>query len=281
MSDSRRTFQINSPQEAEVFGDFVYRYCTEELKLNGKNSSRHWGKLYSYAARVSDLNLFYAVMDLELTYAFVLKDVMYTGEHWNNLHSTGMTSVESVLQDFSTFAGKMEILNGFTSLSYRCRAWWDKYMGVLIMIHERNKYEEYINSKSRQKAFQNIASKWPEISPHIQQGFTTTYRNLLIHLEKSPILKDDQRNHVRTVIDYYEDNVLEFPGDMPKVMISQINSLNTIRTAEAHGTGILRKWSFSMLPISESRDFALANNYNDVNICMHSLRDMLNELINS
>ena len=49
-------------------------------------------------------------------------------------------------------------------------------------------------------------------------------------------------------------------------------------TAEAHGAGTLRKWSFAMLPLHESKDAWLINHWNIATGFTHALRRTLLEI---
>ena len=283
MSDNPGTFRVNSASEAETLGEFLNQYCSTSLQMNGFIRPRCLGKLYTFAQERSEQKLFYAVMDIELTHVFIAKDGLLPGTSWNQLQDAGRTSEHSVLDDFATFSGKVDMLYGFTSLAYRCRAWWDKYMGTLILLHDETQYDRYISAKkgrSQLKTFLDIAKKWSEIDHHIQNGLTTAFRNRLIHLINHPDTNKGNKEEIRKLVNYYDNNQLEFPDQILHVIETLINALSKIRTAESHGTGILRKYSLSMIPIYESMDFSLYNFFNEISILMSSLRDMLENRVN-
>ncbi|MGB3298010.1 MAG: hypothetical protein WBA76_07055, partial [Phormidesmis sp.] len=117
--------------------------------------------------------IFTSVMDLELTYLFMMKDVMKAGGVWNQRFSKGKLEGGSILDDYGKFRGKVDILEGFTSFTYRCRAFWDKYMGLLVLIYSPDDYEKYCSAKSRKNKFRTICSKWENFSPEIQKSLIT------------------------------------------------------------------------------------------------------------
>ena len=213
----------------------------------------------------------------ELTHVFILKDALLPGGTWNQLHAAA-GRVGRRCSAMSPHFLENEYLIWVYVFSLSLSFLVGQIHGRLILLHEKDLYEKYMKNQSRLGKFQQIATNWSEINPHIQKGFTTAYRNLLIHCEKSPRIEDNKKNDIHKMIKYYEDNFLEFPTHMLHFMKCLIESLNRIRTAESHGTGTLRKWSFSMLSIDESQDFSLYNHFNDIGVFMAALRDALREL---
>ncbi len=61
-------------------------------------------------------------------------------------------------------------------------------------------------------------------------------------------------------------------------LVQIIDTLDTVRTSEAHGTGMLRKSSLSMFPLHESKDAWLINHWNIANGFTHRLRRTLLDL---
>ena len=267
-----RTFQIRTPDEAEKFENFLnqyYRSSSREVMI-GIVPENYIKTLYLYChEHHKNRRMFYAVIDLELTYLFMMKDCLSSIGVWNQLFAKDKFPVESILGDFQLFSGKMEILYGLNSFAFRCRAFWDKYMGVLVLLYEREKYDEYVDAKnkSRKSSFKKIASKWDNFSPHIQDSLA----RFLLNFGKQFGLKDD-------MIKNLENYGIPFPDPFLDIMLEFIDALDCIRTAEAHGTGTLRKWSLSMLPPSESRDTSLYNHWDPANVFMHALRETIQNL---
>lgn len=263
-------FQITSLQEASNFATYISRYG--DSIFSGYNICDHIRNIYMYSRTHCEDNringkLLNAYIDLELTYLFMMKDVHLAGGTHNQLHSAGKTESGSVLQDFELFSGKMEILNALSALSFRVRAFWDKYMGILFLLYEWSKYEKFVRAKSRKKYFVNNAEDWPEISLHFRKCLTNVVRTWLIHSEQREAAREiDKLNFI-----------VDFPDPFLKIMGDLIVMTDAIRTAEAHGTGILRKWSLANVPIDRSRDFSLINHWNVVNEFMHALRATIGE----
>ncbi len=270
MHKDTATFRIASLQEAEKFSEHLSRY--EESASPPYDVRDHLQNIYKYSRVHSEddrINgkLLNAYVDLELTYSFMMKDFLFAGDTYGRLHDIGKTGLDSVLDDFELFSGKMDILYSLSALSFRIRAFWDKYMGVLFLLYENQKYEQYIKARSRKAFFIRHAREWPEISIHLRKCLTNIVKMGLIHSGKREAAKeiDDGKLYV------------PFPDPFLKIFNRIIEIVDIIRTPEAHGAGFLRKWTLVNLPINKSRDFALMNNLNHVNEFMQALRRTIAE----
>ena len=266
---NERTFRIHSLNEAEDFEKFLNQYYKTSCdgKINEVIPENYIKILYSYCQEhYANGRLFNAIVDLEITYLFMMKDCFSSGAIWNQLFSKDESAGGSVLEDFDKFAGKMDILYAFTAFAFRCRSYWDKYMGILILLYDGKKYDDYCKARSRKKSFMNIAKNWSVFSPYIQKGLTQIVCNLRIHAGQ----KDEMTEHLK-------NHDISFPSPFLEIMNWLIKTLDSVRTAEAHGTGALRKWSLSMLPLSESKDSALYNHWNNANVFMQTLRETIIE----
>ena len=197
----------------------------------------------------------------------MLKDSLKAGGTHNRLHETGKTELESILDDFDLFSGKMDILYSLSAFSFRIRAFWDKCMGVLLLLYEKQKYEKFIKSKSRKRFFIQQAKEWPEISIHLRKCLTNIIRTWLIHSGQGKATKEIDGNKL----------CVPFPDPFLQILGEIIEMVDTVRTPEAHGAGFLRKWTLANLPIDRSRDFALMNHWNHANEFMQALRTTIAE----
>ena len=265
------TFKIASLQEAEAFAAYISRYG-EATSFSGYDIRGPILNIYKYSrvhSKDDRINgkLLNAYIDLELTYLFMMKDSLLAGGTHNRLHDKGKTALRSVLDDFELFSGKVDILYALSAFSFRMRAFWDKYMGVLFLLYENKKYDNYVDAPSRKKFFMRHAQEWPEISVHLRKCLTNVVRTWLITA--------GQREAVRDI-----DNwklCVPFPDPFLAILGEIIAMVDAVRTPEAHGAGFLRKWALANLPIDKSRDFALMNHWNMGNEFMHALRTTIAE----
>ena len=263
-------FRINSLQEAANFATYLSRYG--DSIISGYNICDHIENTYNYSRMHSENDrsngkLLHAYLDLELTNLFIMKDMSLSGGTNNQLNNRGKIASTSVLEDFELFSGKIDILYALTALVFRLRAFWDKYMGMLFLLYDCQKYEKFIKAKSRKNYFVKSAHDWPIISLHFQNCLTNIVRTWLIHSGQRDAAKEiDNRNLI-----------VPFPDPFLKIMGDLIRMVDDIRIPEAHGAGFLRKWTLANFPIDKSRDFSLINHWNVANAFMHALRAAIGE----
>lgn len=270
MFQETEPFRITSLQEAEDFATCISRYG--EVTIPGYNVCDDIRNVYKYSRILCDddrINgkLLNACIDLELNYLFMMKDVNLAGGIHNQLDSRGKIASGAVLEDFELFSGKTDILYALSALSFRIRAFWDKYMGILFLLYESQKYEKFVKAKSRKAYFVKNAQDWPEISLHCRKCLTNIVKTWLIHSEQREAAKEiDNRNLI-----------VPFPDPFLKIMGDVIGMVDDIRTPEAHGSGFLRKWTLANLPADRSRDFSLINHCNVASEFMNALRATIGE----
>ena len=83
-----RTFQIRTPDAAENFENFLNQYYRNSSGggLFGRVPKNYIKTLYLYCHEHHENGrLFHAVIDLELTYLFMMKDCVLSGGIWNKL----------------------------------------------------------------------------------------------------------------------------------------------------------------------------------------------------
>ena len=134
--------KIASLQDAEAFEAYINRY-REATSFSGYDMRGAILNIYKYSrvhSKDDRINgkLLNAYVDLELTYLFTMKDSLLAGGAYNRLHDRGKIALGSVLDDFELFSGKLDVLYALSALSFRMRAFWDKYLGVLFLLYENN-----------------------------------------------------------------------------------------------------------------------------------------------
>ena len=176
--------------------------------------------LFSYSHSKGDTRLFVAVYDLEITFLLMEIDISSVAGVHNFKFAPGRPNSDSVpLLDDATFAGKMEILEHLTAFALRCRAFWEKFMGVLFLVCEEKRYDTFARAKSRKRYFANRAAEWPNPPSHI------------LRFLEDPNFRELDPN-----------------PRFPKILEQVMEDLDVVRTAEAHGTGTLRKSTLGQMP---------------------------------
>ncbi len=266
MHKDTETFKISSLQDAEAFAAYISRYG-EATSSSGHDMRGPILNIYKYSrvhSKDDRINgkLLNAYIDLELTCLFIMKDSLLAGGMHNRLHDKGKTTLGSVLDDFELFSGKVDILYVLSACSFRMRAFWDKYMGVLFLLYEHKNYDKYVDGRRRKNFFMGRAREWPGISVHLRKCLTNIVRTSLIH--------SGQREAVRDIDN--QNLCVPFPYPFLKILDTIIAMVDAVRTHEAHGAGFLRKWTLANFPIDKSKDFALINHWNIGSAFMHALR---------
>ena len=243
-------FIIRSSREAQAFQLRLAQY--RERRCGGQDLLRpeFLRDLFSYAHSEGAGRLFVAAYDLEITFLFMEIDICAVAGVHNLQFAPGRPYAGSVpLFDDAAFAGKMDTLEHLSGFALRCRAFWDKVMGVLFLLCDRANYENFAAASSRKRFFAKHAANWPDPPPHLLQ-----------------FLKDPNFRGF--------DSNLRFPQILKRVM----EHLDAIRTAEAHGTGTLRKSTLGTLPIVESDHVSLVAHWNIALGTMRALRRTLEDL---
>ncbi|KAM3097413.1 hypothetical protein ACKFKF_20155 [Phormidesmis sp. 146-12] len=101
-----------------------------------------------------------------------------------------------------------------SNAALRFRAMWDKIMGLTVLVHWPNKYQDFFKAKSRLKAFQKIARGW-KIDPGEEQNES---------IEEWNKKWEQSINQIERIVRGIDDN---------------------FRTAEAHSIGRIGKWAFT------------------------------------
>ena len=163
------TFSIKSNKEAVQFEAFLHQFLSSaHPSLKGIIPEKLLSFLYAYCADQDKLRLFYAVLDLDLVWIFMVKESHLPAGLWNEVLSEHRNDPKTILDDFVTFRTRMDVLDSFNSITLRCRACWDKYLGALVLLHDPANYDRFAKASSRKKEFAKIAQKWrPLISSHI------------------------------------------------------------------------------------------------------------------
>ena len=271
MTDSAITFDIDSPAVARRFQSLLNAYYVSS-RLSEEPSAVP-ADLFATVYTLSrtgrqDRRLLWAVIDFELTYLSMMRDIHGALDVWAGRFRPESPKPASVLDDSHAFAGKLDILYNMTSFALRCRAFWDKTMGILFLLYDDSNYQAFAQSASRKRFFRKRAGSWPSLSSHLLKSLEKVD---VVDLAAQPGLPDlaispPHRPPAASNPPFHEH--------LPQI----IDTLDNVRTAEAHGAGTLRRWSFAMLPLHESKDAWLINHWNIATGFTHALRRTLLDL---
>ena len=140
---------------------------------------------------------------------------------WDKFTAKENLKGDSILDSDLEFFARIDFHRAASSYILRYRALWDKVMGFLTLAFIPEEYQVYENASKRKSAFEKIVGK---IDP-----------------------ESEKHKVFRTFATEIIPNLTEFD--------------RVYRTAEAHGTGSLRKWSLSTLSFQDNPSSELMVHY--------------------
>lgn len=214
-------FKLSSREEVIKFEELLHQYEIEQAHFCLPHLPLI--KAYNYSQKREDGGkVFASFLDIKINFS------MLWLEHQTMFTSRNKFTAEENLKGFSIldsnldFSARIDFHRACSSFILRYRALWDKIMGFLVLTFIPQKYKDYEDAKSRKRAFKNIVKTLIESDSEMHKVLNAFAEEIIPNLEKF-------------------DNVYRNP--------------------EAHGTGVLRKWSFSNLSFQDDPSFDLILGY--------------------
>ena len=166
---SARTFNVSSVEDAvrlqARLRDYRHRKFGDD---RDSLPSSYFAHLYIYCRNHQpDGRLFVAILDLELTYLSMERDRLEHAGIWNLQFAPPRPLPDDVLHKADVFAAKFDILHASTGFAVRCRAFWDKAIGILFLLYDQPSYQSFAKADKRLRFFRQRAAHWPPISAHL------------------------------------------------------------------------------------------------------------------
>ena len=265
------TFETTSPRQAQLLQSFLTRYRARRGRSDPLPPSL-FPEIYAYSHRFrEDGRLFAATVDLEVTHLFMELDMDSAVRVWNENFATGAPFAEADPHvDADAFLARFDRLDHLTSFTLRCRAFWDKFIGVLFLLYDDERYEQCLQATSRRKFLKKQAVNWPALSGPLLRCLGRSEIQNFAMGEGFPNLAHSRSSNA--VVRAREPS---FPDDLLRI----VDSIGEIRTAEAHSTGTLRKWILAMLAPVDSKESWLIVHWNATHYFMVALRETLLERV--
>ncbi len=146
-------FSLNNKDEVVKFSDLIKNYVEKETHL-----PFHWVDLPRWFDRCMRMNenggrLFSAILDLKITFAFVFIDYHRTISGYKVMNCK---ETPSILTDPNLFKEKMDLLHSNIDMAIRFRTFYDKLMGVLVLLFCPERYKKFGSSGSRKADFKKL-----------------------------------------------------------------------------------------------------------------------------
>lgn len=261
-------FAIRSRTEAELLQRRI-NAIREERNSHDLLQSGFLTRLFDYthSGTDGDPRILTAFLDVEFTFIFMEADIAATATIHNRdfANERPLANVDPLTDDVA-FNGKLDMLGHLTASALRCRAFWDKYFGILFLLADPANYEAFTKAKSRRKFFAKHAASWDPAPNHVLQ--------FLEHGDVQSVHTDPSLRNTDVTI------ALRRSAGLPKAMFPDhllrvVDALDRIRTAEAHGTGTLRRSVLSSSSFNDARGSWLFKHHN---IAMRGARALRREL---
>ena len=151
--ETAQKFVLHNREEVTSFETMLNKHVETETHLPFRSLNLTRAFDYCMSLKEDGLKLFAALLDLKITIAFLFIDGIKYAPDFNALNRKDRANI---LEEEALFNKKMKMLHHNIDLAIRYRAFYDKFMGVTVMLLNPSKYEVYNNARSRKKVFPNL-----------------------------------------------------------------------------------------------------------------------------
>lgn len=146
-------FSLKNKEEVIKFTELIKSYVEEETHL-----PFHWIDLPCWFDKCMMMEenggrLFSAILDLKITFAFVFIDFNRIIPGFKVVNSE---ESPNILADANIFKEKMALLHDNIDMAIRFRTFYDKFMGVLVLLSSPDKYNKLGSSGSRKSDLRKL-----------------------------------------------------------------------------------------------------------------------------
>ena len=151
--EQSQRFTLHNREEVDTFETMLHKHVEAEthLPFHSLNLTRAFD--YCMSLKENGTKLFAALLDLKITIAFLFIDGIKYAPDFNALNRKDEANI---LEDEALFNKKMKMLHHNIDLAIRYRAFYDKFMGLTVMLLNPTRYVDYNNAKSRKKIFPSL-----------------------------------------------------------------------------------------------------------------------------
>lgn len=172
-------FVLHNREEVLSFEVMLNKHVETETGISFRGLNLVHAFDYCMTLSENGAKLFAAILDLKITIAFLFIDAIRYAPDFNALNrKDGL----NILEDETLFNKKIKMLHHNIDLAIRYRAFYDKFMGLTVMLLNPSKYGEYNNTKSSRK----------KIFPSLVKGFLDE-ESISILIEQVTYLDDKYR----------------------------------------------------------------------------------------
>lgn len=167
--EQSQRFTLHNREEVATFETMLHKHVEVEthLPFHSLNLTRAFD--YCMAQKENGGTLFAALLDLKITIVFLFIDAIKYAPDFNALNRKDGSNI---LEDEVLFNKKMKMLHHNIDLAVRYRAFYEKFMGIVILLLNPLQYSYYIDKdrkKSTKAKFRDI------INGYVEDEFLSTF----------------------------------------------------------------------------------------------------------
>lgn len=206
-SMKEQAFSLHDRQEVVKFSELLESFVEEESHL--PFHSIKLPRWFDKCQRIEgDGRLFAAIQDLKITVAFLFIDFI---KSCPDSKSINRQDNPDVLSDADLFRKKMKMMHELIDMAIRFRAFYDKFMGVQVLLFCPERYNSYISAKSRKNVFREMMKEY------IASDSLDSLFDSINHLDerfRTPEVHQagSMRKWVLSSQDYFIDNYVDLTG---------------------------------------------------------------------
>lgn len=180
---NNKRFVLNGREEVEAFNerlrDYMSQYTTSPFDCPNILTAFD----YCMTLGKEGGRLFAAILDLKLTASMLFEDTNTVGV---SINRQSRILESDVLENQDYFDSKFRLLHANIDMIVRCRAIYDKFMGVIVLMTCPEKYDIFLGEDSRKSAFKKYMSNTlseaflKDLETEIR-GIDESYRTAEVH----------------------------------------------------------------------------------------------------
>lgn len=147
--ETSQKFVLHNREEVTSFEAMLNQHVETETHLSFHSLNLALAFDYCMELEENGAKLFAALLDLKITIAFLFIDGIKYAPDFNALNRKDGANV---LKDEALFNKKIKMLHHNIDLAIRYRAFYDKFMGIVIMLQNPSQYDKFLTKSKKESS---------------------------------------------------------------------------------------------------------------------------------